>query len=144
MYAHGAWHAIGVYFTNKRVTAARTLTSGIASGEAGVSYFILYAEGNIPQGEKQAVAYSGFTLPKPRPPLLSGAKRNSFSLRTMIRNSERESSGGWAVTFSSAKKNWGKKSVRVKVYWTCSITRLVIEQVLAKCSAFCCFLVVVV
>jgi hypothetical protein len=29
-------------------------------------------------------------------------------------------------------------------YWTCSITRLVIEQVLAKCSAFCCFLVVVV
>jgi hypothetical protein len=29
-------------------------------------------------------------------------------------------------------------------HWTCSITRLVIEQVLAKCFAFCCFLVVVV
>jgi HEPN domain-containing protein len=28
--------------------------------------------------------------------------------------------------------------------WTCSITRLVIEQVLAKCSAFCCFLAEVV
>jgi hypothetical protein len=26
-----------------------------------------------------------------------------------------------------------------RVYWTCSITRLVIEQVLAKCSAFCFF-----
>jgi hypothetical protein len=26
-----------------------------------------------------------------------------------------------------------------RVHWTCSITRLVIEQVLAKCSAFCFF-----
>jgi hypothetical protein len=30
------------------------------------------------------------------------------------------------------------------MHWTCSITRLVIEQVLAKCSAFCCFLAEVV
>jgi xylulokinase len=29
-------------------------------------------------------------------------------------------------------------------YWTCSITRLVVEQVSQKCSAFCCFLMVVV
>jgi REP element-mobilizing transposase RayT len=54
----------------------------------------------------------------------------------------------WNRIHGSTDHLWGARyfarPIKDPGDWTCSTTRLVVSQVCAKCSAFCCFLAVVV